>query len=103
MGWAPTTIRKLRQKIAVTGGYFRQGGCTTTALFLTAGMDKNPEIFIRNGILASWAETLGKSQNLQEAINKVWRSTVERLEGGPPANGTGSAARSLLCWPRSAT
>ena len=78
-GMAPSTISELKATLGVCSGYRKSGGCTTTALQMFAGVQGDPEYFIRKELFDTWIQVWEEFPNIHLAINQVWENLKPRL------------------------
>jgi len=83
MGLSPTTLARIRQKMAASGLIHRPGGCTTTGFGLITGHQKDPGISLVQELLVTWIQVLEKSTIPKEAIQRAWAKTTKELKEAP--------------------
>ena len=80
MGLAPTTIQRIRQRMAVNGLIHKPGGCTTTGYAVITGTSKDPGISLVIETMITWLKTLRESSIPEAAIQRAWGKARDELQ-----------------------
>jgi ribonuclease HI len=78
-GLAPTTLRYLRGTIANMTGCKRPGGCSTTSIRMSFGMDADPHILCRRQLFDNWLYILDTLEDETQALQLAWKKMATVL------------------------
>ena len=98
-GLAPSTLRQLRGTIANMTGCKRPGGCSTTSIRMSFGMDSDPHVFCRRQLFDNWfyiLDTLDDERPLQIAWRKMTTALTRAKNRWQRVRGTMAAVIATL-------
>ena len=101
-GMAPTVLRRLRSSYAAASGISARGRCTSTAIAIAMGQERDPLVHVATQQLSLWIDLWREDPALRALAARHWREAYARVLNTTTSHDAPSAVDAGTYAPRPA-